>query len=122
MGVDLAGGEIPSTSPEHLDVPNPCSPGASNEHVTSNWRTAKSTSRSNPCQCRTELIELERQRLDLKRQLCKQRESHHKELVELKKAKLDIMAKQLMVSEAEFQRPAISMPIILPNQGEDSTT
>lgn len=39
-------------------------------------------------------------------------------MLEVKKAKLQIMEKQYALSETQFQRPSISIPIIIPDQGK----
>ena len=72
--------------------------------------------RSNVCGCNQDLIALEKERLQLekeqiqlKREELQQQERHHLELVQLKKAKLNILSKQLTLAETQFNRP-ISVP------------
>ncbi|XP_035287162.1 uncharacterized protein LOC118234612 [Anguilla anguilla] len=44
--------------------------------------------------------------------------SLQREMLEVKKAKLDLLQRQYDLAEAQFHRPSISVPIILPSQNE----
>uniref|UniRef100_A0A3B1IMG2 Myb/SANT-like DNA-binding domain-containing protein n=1 Tax=Astyanax mexicanus TaxID=7994 RepID=A0A3B1IMG2_ASTMX len=129
-GVDVCSNEFPSTPPQPTSPVHPSSasdspassPGPS---VTQTSLRAPPTTETpqNTCACSEELILIERERLNiekerlqLKREKLQQRERQHQELVDLKRAKLEIMAKQLSVAEFQLSRPAISVPIILPSE------
>ncbi|MGH0140987.1 UNVERIFIED_CONTAM: hypothetical protein FKN15_018822 [Acipenser sinensis] len=76
----------------------------------------------NSCGCSSELIELEKNKLSILKNInenieksIEQQEQHHQEIVALK-AKLEILQKQLVFTEAQYHRPTISVPVILPER------
>ncbi|CAL8350783.1 unnamed protein product [Boreogadus saida] len=51
------------------------------------------------CQCSQDLVELEREKVALLRDVLRESADYHKEVIVLKRAKLDIMARQLALEE-----------------------
>lgn len=73
------------------------------------------------CNCSDELVKLEKEKLQLLRgneQGLQEANDIARATLEVEKAKVHIMEKQYALSEAQFQRPSISVPIILPDQGK----
>ncbi|KAG9267495.1 myb-related transcription factor, partner of profilin-like [Astyanax mexicanus] len=146
-GVDVCLNEFPSTSPQPASpvLPSPCSSTASSAgpshkgpSLTGPCARPRSERNKRPsaCGCIEELIALEKERLQtdkdqvqlkreelqLRREEVQQRERHHQELQSIKKSKLQILAKQLELAEAQFSRPSISVPIFFPSAQDPSTT
>nr|XP_015214045.1 PREDICTED: myb-related transcription factor, partner of profilin-like [Lepisosteus oculatus] len=134
-GVDVSLNELPSTSPQpaspvHLSSRSSTgsSPGPSCAGLSQRAPPEKDRE-SNPSGYGEELValgkerlQLEKEQLQLKQEELQQRERHYQELVLLNKAKLDILAKQLALAEAQFNRPSNPVPIMLPSEQGMATT
>lgn len=118
-------------SPVHLSPcsstalsPDPSHPEPS-DIEPSQWTPVERDRISNDCGCNQELIALEKERfqlekekLQVKREELQQRERHHQEIILLKKAKLNLLAKHLTLAETQFNGH-FSMPVIsLSENGE----
>ena len=66
------------------------------------------------CQCSQDLVELEREKVALLRESSERDAHFQKEVIVLKRAKLDLMARQLALEEERFGQQSLS--IIIPEQ------
>lgn len=107
-----------STRPEGCTTPPPpihmSSPGL-------RYTTPRRCSIISPCRCSEELVNLEKEKLvmlqDIRRQFTEANVLTRQSL-ELKRAKLELAKQQHALAEAQFNRPSISVPILLPAEGE----
>lgn len=107
-----------STEPEGCTTPPPpvhtSSPGL-------RYTTLRRRSTISPCRCSEELVNIEKEKLvvlqDIQHQLTEANELARQSL-ELKRAKLELAKQQHALAEAQFNRPSISVPILLPAEGE----
>ena len=72
------------------------------------------------CICSETLVRLEREKLAVLRGTEGQLERQtalQEEMVQIQRQKLELHRRQLALAEAQFNRPSISVPIILPQDG-----
>ncbi|XP_067085427.1 myb-related transcription factor, partner of profilin-like [Osmerus mordax] len=82
------------------------------------WRPPITT-----CTCSETLVRLEREKLVVLRGIEGQLERQtalQEEMVQIKRQRLELHQRQLALAEAQFNRPSISVPIILPQVGGDA--
>nr|XP_055062919.1 uncharacterized protein LOC129445961 [Misgurnus anguillicaudatus] len=128
---------IPHTStPSSLTSSGRSSPAPVSPQCTSPSASFETTphhkpdrcSRSRPsvrCDCSEELVKLEKEKLDVLRgieQGLQETNNLARETLEVKKAKLQILEKQYALTEAQFHRPTISVPIIMPGQDDQTSS
>jgi hypothetical protein len=66
------------------------------------------------CQCSQDLVELEREKVALLRDVCgllRESADYQKEVIVLKRAKLDLMARQLAFEEERFSQQSLSIEL-----------
>uniref|UniRef100_UPI0037E6FF8B protein bassoon-like n=1 Tax=Semicossyphus pulcher TaxID=241346 RepID=UPI0037E6FF8B len=72
------------------------------------------------CTCSETLVRLEREKLAVLRGIEGQLERQTALQEEIERQKLELHRRQLALAEAQFNRPSISVPIILPQDGGDA--
>lgn len=140
-GIDLHGGEGlrqpepesgPSCSQEQSgsppierQLPSPSPPNSPTDQPPSSIVQATATTPrfENICGCSQDLVQLEREKLDvlkdIRQSLKEANEMNYnfqREIIELKKAKMALEERRLSLEEMSFARPSISVPIILPDE------
>ncbi|KAK7130333.1 hypothetical protein R3I93_019840 [Phoxinus phoxinus] len=106
--------------------PRRSAPSSASTEVAQHQQSANDSRmcRSIRCDCSEELVKLEKEKLEVLRgieQRLQEANNLARATLEVKKAKLQILEKQYALSEAKFQRPTISVPL-MPGQDELSTT
>ncbi|KAL2094400.1 hypothetical protein ACEWY4_009119 [Coilia grayii] len=115
------------TSPQ-LTSPETTSPQPAPRSCSPTPASATLATLSEQCSCSQDLVQLKREKLEVLKELryvvkeASAREARfQQEVLELKRAKLDLEAKRLLLAEQKLTRPALSVPVLWPErEGEMS--